>query len=364
MSGILSSEMTLSQTSVSHSLARSGWFRRRFSKPPARFVGIDFTGTAIHIATLEESSSGRKTSLSNRHRHRHHLPIDPFATVTPESIKEMIDLMCDALPRCVDGEKNVAMLAVPTSWIYYESASFAAQSSETTMIPAELQLRCDQMFGSSAFRSTAHVSTWPIAKGSPVRMVAATAKDTICDIAQRITNIGYQIQGIAPHGIALALAVETLTTLNPACMILLNRGGGLISISQDGHCGFSRTLPTCPREHVFSNDVEALYPWIDQVASETIATMQYSVRHQVPIDPDAMVMLCGELAQVPDIDLALADRLRRPVATWTLVQGDNRSTETPDGESACNDSEMAVAYSLAFAAAKQSSQNQKRRALA
>ena len=84
---------------------------------------------------------------------------------------------------------------------------------------------------------------------------------------------------------------------------------------QDGHCGLCRTLPSCPRQYAFTNQIEPLSSWIDQVASEVIATIKFSGRNHVTIDQNAIVMLCGELAEIDNIDLALADRLGRPVAT-------------------------------------------------
>ena len=189
MSDILTPETTGTRQTASHRVSQTGWLGRVFAKPPSHFVGIDIGIPHVHVATLADDVSDRSAAFSNQHRHRYDLPLDPFDAVTPQSIDHMIERMCDTLPRCVEGEKNIAWLSVPTPWIYYETSTSDHNSDSTAAIRPELQNRCDQMFASSAFRSHAHVSHWPIAKDAGMRMVAATASDTVCRIAERVSSV-------------------------------------------------------------------------------------------------------------------------------------------------------------------------------
>lgn len=337
---------------------QSGWLRRVMTKSPTRFVGIDFSIPTVQVATLEANPPSRVEPIRSgdswcwRNQHQIELPVDPFADVTPELIDHMIDAMCGSLPRCVDGETNVAFLAIPTSWIHYETLHTDTNSQTQEQLQTETQERCDQMFGNSAFRSQAHLSHWPLVKDGTQRMVAATASNTACRIAEGVSGIGYQVQNILPHGVALGFAAPALTSLNPSCVVLLDPVAGLVSITQNGRCGLCRALPPCPRELAYVDDIDSLLPWIDQVVSETLATIKYSARNQVAVDKDAVMMLCGELARMEGMDVAFADRLRRPVATWTYTGDGRPNAETNQHDATRDDAANAVALSLAYAAAR------------
>tara|TARA_R110002049_G_scaffold27321_3_gene94418 strand:+ start:56836 stop:58044 length:1209 start_codon:yes stop_codon:yes gene_type:complete len=343
-------------TPIAATPSRFRWMRDAFTTPSTRFVGIDFSIPTVRIATLDQAKPQQRHSDGLGPLHctsccRIELPFNPLENTTPELIDRMVDRLGESLPRCVDGEENVAVLSMPSPWIHYETIPVAPASDAAAQLPVEIRQRCDQMFRASAFRSSAHLSHWPVASGAPLHVLAATATDTACKIAEHVSDIGYHVQSILPHGVALGLAAGPLTSLQPRCLVLLQRLSGLVCVTQSGRCGLSRVLPNCPRQVFYAEDVDSLHPWIEQVAKEIQATLKFAARNQSDVDPDAVVMLCGDLAHIEGIDVAFANFLQRPVAKWMFTGEATRGCFI-QSDSNVDDPRNAVAFSLAFAASR------------
>jgi hypothetical protein len=318
--------------------------------PPTNFVGIDIALPSVRIAVLEPTGDDRwhhkcpMRSLRLRSTHRIDLPFDGYAVLTPERVTQMVDTLHDQLPRCVDGEHNATVLSLPQSWIHYETRKCEALS--------ESQRSCDAIFQASAFRSRAHLSHWAIAECSEHHVVAATSEATACAIAEVLSRLGYRVDSIVPHGVALIDAMQPMTTLAAGSIVVLSRVEGIIAVVSGERCGITRSLPNCPRELQFSHDIDVLVPWVDVVADEIDATFRYASRHGTNDPKGSVVMICGDLASVDGIDEVLANRLRRPVARWCFAHRaafGRASLDSEDREP--DDAGNAIALSLAYAAA-------------
>ena len=326
-----------------------------------RFVGIDVGVQQVRTAGFGTGRGERR--LGWLAASEFELPIDPTAPPPADWVERVAELLSDRLPRCVDGEANLAMISLPLPWIHYEVVA-------GEQIVASRQ-QCDAMFAASLFQSPAHVCHWPLDASNEYQVLAATADTAAVRIAEAVAEVGYDVAGILPHGVALAHAAKPLTAVDAICGVLLEPSGGLVTMFDGEQSGLCRGLP--PHEEVtalFGSgiDVVDLQPWLEQIAEEVNATCRYSERlgevggSDRPGEPDRSresdrpVLIAGAVAAVPEVDVVLAQYLERPVAKWSYA-GSRRPVSDqlhPADSLAEQDPCRAMPLSLAFAAASRS----------
>lgn len=324
----------------------SVWSRLR-SKDITRYVGIDIGVDQVHVAVLGRPGSnegGTGSGIQWLSRARFQMPVDPFSPPAPDLVDTVCESLREKLPRCVDGERQLAAIALPLPWIHYETSPLTELKSG--------QANCQTMFGGSVFRSPAHVSNWPICEGKPEQVIAATAEQAACRVAQTISRLGYRVQCILPHGDALIRAAEPMAAVKPKCVVLLHRYGGLIATENYGRCGLCRSLPDCHLPEGLPEDAARVETWLEVIAAEIEATLRYVERLRGPAKHGGPVLVCGEMATIPGIDELLATMLDDPVAVWRYsIRLRPRGISDASSDVTRVDPARAVALSLAHAAA-------------
>jgi len=320
---------------------------RLLRRDSTRFVGIDIGVDQVHVASLGVPSNQDNQSAESLQwltRSKFALPIDPYGPPGHDLVDTVCETLRECLPRCIDGEHQYAAIALPLSWIHYETTPIAEI--------AQSQVACDAMFGGSVFQSHAHLNHWPVCEDSSQQIIAATAENAACRVAQTIARIGYQVQGILPHGEVLIHAAEELTAVKPSVVVLLQPFGGLVATVNLGRCGMCRALPACNATDGPVDSVERIESWLETVAKEITATLRYVERLEGGDSSDRPALLCGEIAKIPGVDEALATLLEQPVATWKYAQW-IRPRGWDDGapQFTRDDPARAVALSLAYCAA-------------
>jgi hypothetical protein len=100
--------------------------------------------------------------------------------------------------------------------------------------------------------------------------------------------------------------------------------------------------------------LDAVRPWLADIATEIVATQRYARRSQVSQDAKP-VLICGDLAVLPQIDQVLATLIDTPVARWCYA-GQSRPGSAQTAATDTNadrfaaDAAYAVAFSLAHTA--------------
>jgi hypothetical protein len=320
---------------------------RLLRRDTTRFVGIDIGVDQVHVASLggpSDDTNRSAESLQWLARSKFALPIDPYQPPGPNLVDTVCETLRECLPRCVDGERQFAAIALPLPWIHYETTPSAeiAQSRST----------CNTMFGRSVFRSHAHVNDWPVCDGSSQHIIAATAENAACRVAQTIASIGYQVQSILPHGEVLIHAAEELTAVQPSVVVLLQPQGGLVATDNHGRCGMCRALPALDATDGPVDSVERIESWLETVAKEITATVRYVDRLSGGTSFNRPVLLCGDIAKIRGVDEALATLLEHPVATWQFSRWTRpRGWDDCAADITRDDPCRAVALSLAYSAA-------------
>ncbi len=340
------------------------WLRPSRSQPLSRYVGIDIGVDRANIVALGarhcdmRRSSQRTQSMRWLGRHHFSLPVDPLADPPKDWVDRVITSLLDRLPRSVDGDQNIAAVSLPIPWVHYQ------------VVPAsEIEVsrqQCHAMFASSLFRSQAHVAYWPL-HTEPTRpdepmVIAAIAESAAYELAEAVSELGYQIETILPHGVTLIDAAESMTGIDPRCCVVLNRSGGLIAMKNQRGCGLCRSLPAIPKQILAEADtlgltLHAIRPWLTDIAAEITATQRFVLRGQAT-DANGPLLLCGDIAAVADLDAVLATLTDIPVAPWRYAgkarpsrrQIFDQETSQANRERLFNDSEYAVALSLAYSA--------------
>ena len=226
----------------------------------------------------------------------------------PDWVDLVAEQLADRLPRCMDGDRNHCVISLPLPWVHYQMSDVSELDST--------QQQCDAMFSNSLFQCAAQVRQWPVVSGSDARMIAATAEDAASRIAEVVSSVGYQVEAVLPHGVALLHAAAELTSVQPAAVAIVEFSGGLVSVEEQSACGLSRFLPACHLPADRRPCVDELEPWLQQIASEVNATFRYAARLGGTVDPGAPLLLCGRAAEIAGIDSQLATLLGRPVANW------------------------------------------------
>jgi hypothetical protein len=204
------------------------------------------------------------------------------------------------------------------------------------------------MFGASIFQSAAHLADWPMVVGKGHHVIAATSESAACRIAQSIATVGYRVQSILPHGVALLQAARPLTSLTPSIVLLLEFSGGLIALRNENGCGLCRNLPALPLSAGDDPSVEAMEPWLREIASEVRATSRYAGRWSDDVAAESPVLICGSAAQENGVDAAIATMLGRPVATWRYAGRSRPKCSTCSPGWRRSDPGAAVSISLAY----------------
>ena len=361
--------MTLAKPKTSLAAGFS-WLRPTRSHPLARFVGIDIGVDRASIVALgSRSRDQRRATHRNHHplrwlaRHQLAIPVDPLAAPRSDWLEQVTGALVDRLPRSIDGEQAVVALSLPLPWMHYQVVP--GTEIETS------KRQCDAMFASSLFQSPSHMGYWPLSDDAsgpndPV-VIVAVADSAAYDVADAVSSLGYQIESVQPHGAALVKAAQAMTGIDPQCIVMLNRTGGMIAIKNARSVGLCRVLPAIP-DTVLSAGVangltlDAIRPWLADIAAEIISTRSFASRVQ-SLDRSKPILLCGDVASIEDLDSVLATLTETPVALWHYA-GKARPSEFDPGQPGSADlrsfdtsrmkpdTDYAVALSLAYSAAQ------------
>ncbi|TWT93979.1 hypothetical protein [Stieleria varia] len=354
------------------STKRIAWVRRYLTHRPACFVGIDIGVDQVRVAALGLTNT---LGAKNRLRWKSKFCFGSHSLGDNEPSSQWIDLTVDSLlqrlPRSVDGETHATAISLPISWTLYQTIAACD-------LP-DAKAESNDVFLNSIFQSTAHSAHWPIAPlaDRPATpddqfVVASVSEKLACRLIDAITDLGYRVQCILPHGIALADSLLPLTRVNSDCVVLLERTGSMVTLRNHGVTGLSRVLPELPDEILASGSqlasssdlprLDSLTGWLQSVAREIHATTRFARRlpYSLPNNSPAEqpVVLCGELADVPKLVERLAEYLGRPVCSWRYA---GMSRPTPCSRvssktiSGLDDARYATAVSLAYAASQCSS---------
>ncbi|QEF99696.1 hypothetical protein Mal15_37620 [Stieleria maiorica] len=336
---------------------RSRWF----SQTGKAYVGIDVGEHVVRVATLRPI--GRNPDdFKWAGRHQFDLPTERNQDMTPEWLDGVLETIDRRLPRCIDGDTNLTAIALPIAWTHYQTVI-------GTEIP-QMRQRCSEMFARSVFQSPAHLSHWPVVGahhgkpgGEDQYVIAATAEQTACQITDIVSDNGYIVQSILPHGVALVHAAESLTGIDAQCVLWLSQASALIAVRHQTGVGLTRTLPSVPDQILRLDqadrplDAHALRPYLSEVAREFRATARYAARADMAAGSKKPILIAGPLAEIPGVDEIIATLTETPVAIWSY-QGTSRPATLAkhrhrDPELVRRlDSSYAGALSLALAASR------------
>ena len=349
---------TKSQSTFANRIAR---LRSPFAQAKSSFVGIEIGVDSVSVAAFafKPSLKGKRESGSLQWRtdYRFSTGIDPLSDPSPQWISRTIDALVSRLPRCVEGNENIAAISLPLPWVHHQVVLGTELESS--------QSQCDAMFGNSMFQSDAHLSHWPVVglqHGQPNQddqyVVAATAEQAACQIAQAIQEVGYRVESILPHGVALVQAAVPLTSVQAQCVVYCNRTGGIVAMNNGSSCGLCRVLPAVPAQVIRDIDENRLAlhdvrPWLSDIAAEINATIRYSNRANMQKDASEPILICGDIVSIPGVDVVLAKLTNQPIATWTYRgrKRPNRRSGAPGTQTTAKvagDSLCALPLSLAY----------------
>lgn len=339
---------------------RSSWF----SSKVTNFVGIDIGEQFVRVATLKAIDAAAGCYAWNN-RQQFALPSTNGDELSVGWLQSLVTEIPERLPRCIDGETNVAAVALPITWTHY-------QTVVGHEIP-EMRRRCSEMFAGSVFRSPAHVCHWPVVgvhhgkpSGDDQYVIAATAENTACQITDAVTSIGYTVQSILPHGVALAHAATELTGVDAQCVIWLSHSSALICVRHQTGVGLTRTIPSIPKRLLELEqsdrplDAHAIRPYLTEVAREFRATARYAARADMNRVSKKPILIAGPLGEMQGVDEIIATLTKTPVAVWSYFGPQRPATlsklDHVDPETVRRlDSSYAGALSLALAAVRGSS---------
>lgn len=319
------------------------WLRQMVRKK-TRYVGIDVGIDQVRVATFGIKQSSARShddvACSWLSQSEFQLPIDPQSPPPRNWVDLVVECLEDRLPRCVDGERNDAVVSLPIPWVHYQTA--------TESDIATSQSQCDAMFTSSIFQSPAHLTNWRVTSETAQYVIAATAESAACRIAGAITSVGYRVQNILPHGVALLMAAPSLTTLKTTAVLMLELAGSLVAMRNEHGCGLCRNLPACESTNSENLYLDQIEPWLADIASELDATCRYVERLSGSSDNESPILLCGRAAQIQGVDEALASMLGRPVAAWRYVGRTRPHNHQTGTKGKSLDASLAVSLSLAY----------------
>ena len=302
-------------------------------------VGIDIGIDSVKVATFGSHSDSRTSNVQWSAQSEFSLPIDPQAPPPDNWLTSVLERLQERLPRCVPGNENQAWISLPLPWVHY-------QTSDASELDAS-RAQCDDMFQTSLFRSDAHCAHWTIGASSETFVVAASARDAALRIANQIGSNGYIVNGIVPHGVALISTAKTLTSLEPAAVLLLEPTGGLVALRNGSTTGLCRALPAIRHGDPNNPTLDVLEPWLREVAREVNATIRFASRHGGRVDAEEPILICGRVANRKGVDTDLASLLRRPIATWRYAGRNRPANQSSIFDPRSSDSNTAVALSLA-----------------
>ncbi len=360
-------------SSILQRLSRRGTAHRKSSATRSglgntRCVGMDIDVDTVRVATLGRSKSN--TLRANRSG----VDAEQWTTYTklplsgsssphgassidsPKKLHRWTEQLLDVLPRTVDGYRSAATLCLPPSWTHYEMAREAD-------LPTTIA-NCHTLFKNSIFQCNAEIRVWNACKTSDRMVVVAVPHQATLEIARGVRRLGYEVSGIVPHGLALASAASALTTLNPSCIAIIGRTGGLVSTigcgsDRDYLNGLCRPVANPASTASIHSDqissIDEIEPQLSAVAHEITATMSYANRiNGYRGDQEKgnhPVLIAGDLAATPGLDEALASLVNLPVAVWRYVHPE-RPLSSLSPTPIAIDAEAATSLSLAhFSAA-------------
>ncbi len=341
------------------------WRRsERLSANGTAFIGIDIGEHSVRVATLR-SSDRPASEHAWVNRHQFELPTGREQDMTPQWLQGVLTAIHQRLPRCIEGETNVAAIALPIAWTHYQ-----------TVVGNDIPLtrhRCSEMFRQSVFQSAAHLCHWPVVGvhhghpcGDDQYVIAATAEQIACQVTDIASASGYNVQSILPHGVALAHAAESLTGIDAQAVLWLSHASVLIAVRHQTGVGLTRTLPSLPEKILELDqpdrplDAHALRPYLTEIATEFKATARYAARADMRGSCRKPLLIAGPLAEIGGVDEIIATLTETPVAVWSYCGPDRPTTLAKHLDRDVEfvrrlDSSYAGALSLAWAAARCSS---------
>ncbi|QDV43344.1 hypothetical protein Enr13x_31990 [Stieleria neptunia] len=360
------SPVSQTRPNVKHRAPTMTFWRRsgQFSQHGTAYIGIDVGEHNVRVATLRSSDRpGNEHAWVSRHQFA--LPTERDQDMTPQWLQEVLTSIHQRLPRCIEGESNVAAIALPIAWTHY-------QTVVGNDIP-QARHRCSEMFRQSVFQSDAHLCHWPVVGvhhghpcGEDQYVIAATAEQTACQITDIASANGFNVQSILPHGVALAHAAESLTGIDAQAVLWLGHASVLVSVRHQTGVGLTRTLPSLPEQILELDqpdrplDAHTLRPYLTEIATEFRATARYAARADMGGVSTKPLLIAGPLAEIQGVDEIIATLTETPVAIWSY-SGPQRPTTLAkyldrDVEFVRRlDSSYAGALSLAWAATRCSS---------
>jgi hypothetical protein len=331
-----------------------------------RWTGMDLDMSVVRVAAIGRLANASARPVDGSRNSRQwttytKLPLSDtaspngdFSIDSPTQLRRWIEQLLDVLPRTVEGYRNCVTLCLPPSWTHYEMT----REGDLSLAIAN----CHALFQNSIFQCDAQIRVWNSSKATDQKVIVAVPYQATIEIARGIRRLGYDVAAIVPHGIAIASAAPALTTLNPICVAMINRLGGLVSTigcgdDPDQPIGLCRHVPR--PASAASNDLEnvglldEIMPQLNSLAREISATMSYANRmNDVRGHEDKEnrpVLIAGDLAATPGLDEALASQINLPVAVWRYVFAERPlSSLSPSLE--LIDAEAATSVSLAHLA--------------
>lgn len=326
-------------TSSPHHATRTPRWAGKLFGSQVNHIGIDIGIDTVQVATLGACTDSGDAGVQWSAQSEFSLPIDPQAPAPENWLHSVLDRLRERLPRCVPGNENRAWISLPLPWIHYQTSDAAELDAGRT--------QCDEMFQASLFRSDAHCVHWAIGPASETFVLAATAREAAMRIAEQVGRNGYLVNGIVPHGAALISTAKTLTSLEPAAVLLLDPAGGLVALRSGSSTGLCRVLPAIRHGDPSAPTMDVLEPWLREVASEVDATMRFAARHGEHVDSDSPILICGRITNCKGVDADLASLLGRPIATWRYAGRNRPANQSSIFDPQTSDSNTAVALSLA-----------------
>lgn len=247
---------------------------------------------------------------------------------------ECIRTLAERLPRCMDGDRNEAVIGLPLHWMQLQTTFGTEVDSFVDS--------SEQHFAESGFEGNSHISYWPVVgehHGTPKQedqYVVATLPETlIIELVDAVARQGYSVRSALPTPVALNHAAFPLTGIDAQCLVSLDQHSASISVQHRSGIGLTRKLPSLvsqSKDDVPVTDSSALSPYLRQLSKAIRETLVFSSRSDMSSLSNKPVLITGELAETEGIESKLATQLEMPVAVWSLL-GTAGPAATDSGES-------------------------------
>ena len=322
---------------------RSSTWRRLaacIQRAPTCFVGIDIGSDRVEVSRFDiEANDSKDPSWQWASQFSFELRQPGKDFETEGWVERVANQLVELLPRCVDQAKPVTCISIPPSWIHYQTTT--VEELEQT------QQQCDQIFGSSLFRSEAHLAHWPIQDNPAHLQVAAVSRMAATRLAHAVASVGYEVRSMIPPVSAILNSAHALTGMRPEAVILLDPLTANIAVNSEGQTGLCRSLsaPESVRDYSTCGEME-LTAWLETIATEFHCTMRFASRLGYDGLAQEPIMIAGRYAEYPGITETIARLTNRPTAAWGTHFPQRPRTVSPCRK---RDASRALSVSLAHA---------------